>query len=49
MPKSTLKRLPPKKRPRKAKAGTRGADAAQAVLAELTGQPHVPRRVGFLP
>jgi ParB family chromosome partitioning protein len=37
MPKSTLKRLPPKKRPRKAKAGTRGADAAQALLPELTG------------
>jgi ParB family chromosome partitioning protein len=37
MPKSTLKRLPPKKRPRKAKAGTRGAEAAQAVLPELSG------------
>jgi ParB family chromosome partitioning protein len=37
MPKSTLKRLPPKKRPRKAKAGTRGAEAAEARLPELTG------------
>ena len=37
MPKSTLKRLPAKKRPRKAKAGTRGAEAAQAVLPELSG------------
>src|SRR4051812_6784281 len=37
MAKSTLKRLPPKKRPRKAKANTRGADASQAVLTELTG------------
>ncbi len=37
MPKSTLKRLPPKKRPRKAKAGTRGADAVQVILPELTG------------
>ena len=37
MAKSTLKRLPPKKRPRKAKAGTRGAEAAQALLPELTG------------
>ncbi len=35
--KSALKRLPPKKRPRKAKAGTRGADASAALLAELTG------------
>lgn len=35
--KSSLKRLPPKKRPRKAKAGTRGAEAAESVLAELTG------------
>lgn len=35
--KSTLKRLPPKKRPRKAKAGTRGAEAAEALLPELTG------------
>jgi ParB family chromosome partitioning protein len=37
MAKSNLKRLPPKKRPRKAKAGTRGAAAADSVLAELTG------------
>src|SRR5688572_3693954 len=37
MPKSTLKRLPPKKRPRKAKAGTRGAEAAETLLPELTG------------
>jgi ParB family chromosome partitioning protein len=36
MPKSNLKRLPPKKRPRKAKAGTRGAEAAEALLPELT-------------
>ncbi len=35
--KATLKRLPPKKRPRKAKAGTRGAEAAAALLPELTG------------
>jgi len=37
MAKSTLKRLPPKKRPRKAKANTRGADATEALLPELTG------------
>lgn len=37
MAKSTLKRLPPKKRPRKAKANTRGADANEARLPELTG------------
>jgi ParB family chromosome partitioning protein len=37
MAKSTLKRLPPKKRPRKAKANTRGAEAAAAVLTELSG------------
>jgi len=37
MPKSTLKRLPPKKRPRKAKLNTRGAEAAEAALAELSG------------
>jgi ParB family chromosome partitioning protein len=37
MAKSNLKRLPPKKRPRKAKAGTRGAEAAEALLPELTG------------
>lgn len=35
--KSSLKRLPPKKRPRKAKAGSRGSDASAAVLAELSG------------
>ncbi|HEY0864548.1 MAG TPA: ParB N-terminal domain-containing protein [Lacunisphaera sp.] len=35
--KSLLKRLPPKKRPRKAKANTRGADATAALLPELTG------------
>ena len=35
MPKSNLKRLPPKKRPRKAKSNTRGADANEALLAEL--------------
>ncbi len=32
-----LKRLPAKKRPRKAKANTRGAVAAETVLAELSG------------
>lgn len=37
MPKPALKRLPPKKRPRKAKAGSRGAEAAAALLPELTG------------
>jgi len=37
MPKPTLKRLPPKKRPRKAKSNTRGVTAAEAALAELTG------------
>ncbi len=37
MAKSTLKRRPPKKRPRKAKAGTRGSEAAASVLTELTG------------
>lgn len=37
MAKSTLKRLPPKKRPRKAKANTRGADATAALLPELSG------------
>ena len=35
MPKSTLKRLPPKKRPRKAKSNTRGAEAREALLADL--------------
>jgi ParB family chromosome partitioning protein len=37
MAKSTLKRLPPKKRPRKAKANTRGAVATATLLPELTG------------
>ena len=37
MPKSTLRRLPPKKRPRKAKANTRGAIATETVLPDLTG------------
>ncbi len=37
MPKSNLKRLPPKKRPRKAKAGTRGTEANESLLPELTG------------
>src|SRR6188474_986007 len=37
MAKPTLKRLPPKKRPRKAKSDTRGAGAAEAALTELTG------------
>jgi ParB family chromosome partitioning protein len=37
MAKSTLKRLPPKKRPRKAKSGTRGENATATFLAELTG------------
>lgn len=37
MAKSTLKRLPPKKRPRKAKANTRGAVATATVLAEISG------------
>ena len=37
MPKSTLKRLPPKKRPRKAKANTRGALATETLLPELSG------------
>ena len=37
MPKSNLKRLPPKKRPRKAKAGTRGSEARESLLPELTG------------
>ncbi|HET7536551.1 MAG TPA: ParB N-terminal domain-containing protein [Candidatus Didemnitutus sp.] len=32
-----LKRLPPKKRPRKAKSNTRGVEAAAAVLPELSG------------
>ena len=37
MAKSTLKRLPPKKRPRKARANTRGAVATATLLPELTG------------
>src|SRR6187551_4056968 len=37
MAKPTLKRLPPKKRPRKAKSNTRGAEPAESALAELTG------------
>ena len=37
MAKSTLKRLPPKKRPRKAKANTRGAVATATVLTEISG------------
>ena len=37
MPKSTLKRLPPKKRPRKAKSGTRGLEPAEALVTELAG------------
>lgn len=36
--KSVLKRLPPKKRPRKAKANTRGAVASETLLPELTGE-----------
>jgi ParB family chromosome partitioning protein len=36
MAKSTLKRMPPKKRPRKAKSNTRGAEAAETILSELT-------------
>ena len=37
MPKSTLKRLPPKKRPRKAKSNTRGRTAAETALPEIIG------------
>src|SRR4051812_32923797 len=37
MAKSTLKRMPAKKRPRKAKAGTRGHLASETRLPELTG------------
>jgi ParB family transcriptional regulator, chromosome partitioning protein len=37
MPKPALKRLPAKKRPRKAKANTRGTTAPETLLAELTG------------
>ena len=38
MPKPTLKRLPPKKRPRKAKSNTRGSAAIETALTELTGE-----------
>src|SRR4051812_43134471 len=38
MAKSTFKRLPPKKRPRKAKSNTRGAEPAEATLTELSGE-----------
>src|SRR3954463_12711908 len=38
MAKSSLKRLPPKKRPRKAKSGTRGRAATETELPELTGE-----------
>lgn len=37
MAKSGLKRMPAKKRPRKAKSNTRGAAARESVLGELTG------------
>jgi ParB family chromosome partitioning protein len=37
MAKSTLKRLPPKRRPRKAKANTRGTLATETALPQLTG------------
>lgn len=37
MAKPTLKRMPAKKRPRKAKAGTRGRLASETVLGALTG------------
>jgi ParB family transcriptional regulator, chromosome partitioning protein len=37
MPKPSLRRMPPKKRPRKAKANTRGALATETVLSEITG------------
>jgi ParB family chromosome partitioning protein len=37
MAKSNLKRLPPRKRPRKARANTRGAEATEALLPELSG------------
>ena len=37
MAKPTLKRLPPKKRPRKAKSNTRGRTAAETVLPEISG------------
>jgi len=38
MAKSTLKRLPPKKRPRKAKSNTRGTAASETLLLELSGE-----------
>src|SRR3954454_13962500 len=38
MAKTALKRAAPKKRPRKAKAGTRGVMAADTVLADLSGE-----------
>lgn len=38
MAKSTLKRMPPKKRPRKAKSNTRGAAAAETLLATVEGE-----------
>jgi ParB family chromosome partitioning protein len=38
MARTTLKRLPAKKRPRKAKANTRGAAAADTALATLSGE-----------
>ena len=38
MAKSTLKRLPPKKRPRKAKSNTRGSAASETLLTSLTGE-----------
>ena len=37
-PVSKLKRLPPKKRPRKAKAGSRGSAASESVLTEISGE-----------
>ncbi len=37
MARSSLRRLPPKKRPRKAKASTRGAIPAETILASLEG------------
>jgi ParB family chromosome partitioning protein len=37
MPKPTLKRLPPKKRPRQAPANSRGAAASETLLPELAG------------
>ncbi len=43
MAKSTLKRMPAKKRPRKAKANSRGANAADSLLPEITGDALVAR------